>query len=184
MFVECAARVNRLRETGMRSVFTCASFVAAGLFWACSDPSRPAAPSSIAPPPTAAVAPTTNASLVIERLSIRVYPQTQGDKFGYEPRFQLREASGNSGATIQNVAIVAPNGGSDNTGPSCWQDTLRVAPGAVLDTFYTDAGARWLSYCAPWSGGNSETPDLRVVVTFSDDEGHVGSVQSRATVIQ
>ena len=183
MFVECAARPNPLRETAMRSVFTCATFVAAGWFSACSDPSRPAAPSSLAPPPPA-VAPTTNASLVIERLSIRVYPQTQGDKFGYEPRFQLREASGNSGATIQNVAIVAANGGSDNTGPSCWQDTLRVAPGAVLDTFYSDAGARWLSYCAPWSGGNSETPDLRVVVTFSDDEGHVGSVQSRATVVQ
>src|SRR4029077_2628133 len=151
-----AARPNRLRETATRSVFTCATFVAAGLFSACSDPSRPAAPSSLAPPPPTAVAPTTNASLVIERLSIRVYPQTQGDKFGYEPRFELREASGNSGATIQNVAIVAPNGGSDNTGPSCWQDKLRVAPGAVLDTFYTDAGARWLSYCAPWSGGQSE----------------------------
>jgi hypothetical protein len=128
--------------------------------------------------------PNTSAVLLIEQLSIRVHPQTQGDKFGYEPRFQLREASGYSGATIQNVAVVAPNGGSDNTGPSCWRDTLRVPPGGVLDTFFSDAGASWLSYCAVWSGGNSETPDLLVVVTFIDDEGHVGSVQSRATAVR
>jgi hypothetical protein len=171
----------------MRTALTCAAFVASvGLFSGCDDRPMPPAPSSLQTPPPSVVAPMPNTSavLLIEQLSIRVHPQTQGDKFGYEPRFQLREASGYSGATIQNVAVVAPNGGSDNTGPSCWRDTLRVPPGGVLDTFFSDAGASWLSYCAVWSGGNSETPDLLVVVTFIDDEGHVGSVQSRATAVR
>jgi hypothetical protein len=166
----------------MRTVLTRVAFVTSvGLFWGCQDRPTPAAPSSLPPSAPPVIVPSTSASLVIERLSIKVYPQTQGEKFGYEPRFQLREANGVSGATIQNVAVVAPNGGSDNTGPSCWRDTLRVPPKGVLDTFYSDAGARWLSYCAPGSGGSSETPTLQVIVTFSDDDGHIGSVQSTTT---
>jgi len=172
----------------MRTTLTCAAFVASvGLFSGCDSRPMPAAPSSLAPsPPSVAVpTPTTTAALLIEQLSVRVHPPTQGDKFfGYEPRFQLREASGYSGATIQNIALVAPNGGSDNTGPGCWRETLRVPPGEVIDTFFSDTGASWLGYCAPWSGGNSEKPDLLVVVTFIDDEGHVGSVQSRATAVR
>lgn len=168
----------------MRTMLICIAVVGCvGWFGACNNRSAPAAPSSLppqSPPPTAL----TTASLVIERLSIKVSPKTPGDKYGYEPRFQLREASGNSGATIQNIAVLAPNGDGDNTGPGCWRDTLRVPPAAVLDTFYSDAGASRLGYCAPWSSGNSETPDLRVVVTFTDDGGHVGTVQERATTLR
>src|SRR5205814_2057670 len=101
----------------MRTALTCAAFVASvGLFSGCDDRPMPPAPSSLQPPSPSVVAPTpaTSAALLIEQLSIRVHPQTQGDKFGYEPRFQLREANGYSGATIQNIAVVAPNGGSDN----------------------------------------------------------------------
>src|ERR1044071_3698807 len=166
----------------MRTALTCIAFVTSvGLFSGCHDRPMPAAPSSLPPSAPPVMVSSTKASLVIEHLSIKVYPQTQGDKFGYEPRFQLREANGVSGATIQNVAVVAPNGGSDNTGPSCWRDTLRVPPSGVLDTFYSDAGARWLSYCAPWSGGSSEMPSLKVIVTFTDDDGQIGSVQSTTT---
>lgn len=169
----------------MRTGLICAALVASvGLFPGCDHP-MPAAPGSFPNSPPPVVTPTTTrASLIIEQLSITLYPQTQGDKYAYEPRFQLREASGNSGATVTNIAVVASNGGSDNTGPSCWRETLRVPPGGVLDAFFTDAGAAWLGYCAPWSGGNSATPDLRVVVTFTDDEGHPGTVESRTTAIR
>ena len=152
---------------------------------ACGSPVSPTPTPARAPgtaaPATPTPAPATSAALLIEQLSIRVHPQTQG-QFGYEPRFLLREASGNSGATIQNIAVVAPNGNTDNAGPLCWRETIRVPPEEVLDTFFTDAGANYLSYCAPGSGGHSATPDLLVVVTFIDDEGHSGAVQSRATV--
>jgi len=143
-------------------------------------PSAPAPLPTVATPPAAPPLPT-NASLVIEQQFVIVHPQLKGDPFGYELRFRLRETNGNSGATIQNVS-VEDSGGTDNTGPDCWRDILRVPPGGTLDIFYTYAGQDWLSYCAPWSGGRTETPQLRVVVTFTDDDGRRGTAEAVATV--
>jgi hypothetical protein len=172
-----------LIASGMRGLLTLAALVASLVPIAnCSG-----APSAPGPLPqggrTALVpAPTAAASLVIQRTSVLVYPQQVGDAFGYEPRFQLTETSGNSGATIQNVFVGDSKGSGDNTGPGCWRDALRVPPGGTLDTFYTDEGLKWLGYCAPGSGGRTQTPELLLVVSFTDDDGRTGTVQIVATV--
>jgi len=119
---------------------------------------------------------TTNASVAIEDASAIVHPD--GARFGYEVRFLLRETGGRSGATVQRVVVYGPSG-SDETGPGCWRDSLRVPPGGVLDTFHTDAGQYWLAYCSPGSGGVVRTPSLTITVRFADDDGRVGEVQSK-----
>jgi hypothetical protein len=175
---------------GMRGVLTLAAFIPSlVLIASCSGtPSAPGPPPQSRPPaavpspPAAVPLPTTAASLVIERISVLVYPQQLGDPFGYEPRFQLRETSGNSGATIQNIFVGDLMGGGDNTDAGCWRATLRVPPGGTLDTFYTDDGFKWLGYCAPSSDGRTQSPELRLVVSFTDDEGRTGTVQAIATV--
>jgi hypothetical protein len=99
----------------------------------------------------------------------------EGSRFGYAVRFLLRETGGTSGATIDRIVVYGPSG-SDETGVKCWRDTLRVPAAGELDTFYTDAGADWLLYCGPGSGGYDARPSLYVAVTFRDDSGGVGSV--------
>ena len=98
--------------------------------------------------------------------------------FGYEPRFQLRETAGISGATIQNIFVGFADGGGDNAGPSCWRDTLRVPPGGRLDIFHTDEGSSWFGYCAPTTGGYGYSPEIHLVVTFTDDDGRTGEVRT------
>ena len=100
-----------------------------------------------------------------------------GARFGYGVRFLLRETGGRSGATIDRIVVYGPSG-SDETNPGCWRDSLRVPPEGELDTFYTDAGAAWLSYCGPGSGGHTGAPVLHIMVTFRDDNGVVGSVDA------
>ena len=153
----------------------------------CSDLPSPSAPTPIVltpvppsplvpPPPTVSSA---LASVVLENAKVIVHKQES--YFGYEVRFRLRETAGKSGGTVQNVFVQSPDGGGDNTGPGCWQTPLRVPPSGTLDTFYTDEGARWLSYCAPAGGGNSAMPVLRITVTFTDDQGGVGSAGAIAS---
>jgi hypothetical protein len=98
-----------------------------------------------------------------------------GSRFGYAARFLLRENGGASGATIDRIVVYGPSG-SDETGVGCWRETLRVPANGQLDMFYTDAGAKWLLYCGPGSGGYDANPSLYVAVTFRDDRGVVGSV--------
>ena len=121
-----------------------------------------------------------SAVLVIEKLSIRVFGPNRQGGFGYVPRFLLRETGKISGATIQNILVQGPYGG-DNAGPGCWGESLRVPPGGTLDTFYTDEGLKWLGYCAPASEGSTATPQLRMVVSFTDDEQRAGSIEAVAT---
>ena len=151
-----------------------------------SAPSRtiqPTAPTEI--PPSSLILPapvsTTAASLAIEAPSVTIFPDGP-NYFGYGVRFRLTETGGKSGATIQNVFVGFTDGGGDHTGPSCWRDTIRVPAGATLDTFYTNEGLDWLAYCAPHSGGYSQTPDLHVFVSFTDDYGGSGTIRAVATV--
>jgi len=166
----------------MHSLLTPAAVMAVLALCGCEGRPVPSAPNPLPAVATPPAVPLPNASLAIEQQFVVVHPQSQGDPFVYELRFQLRETNGISGATIQNVSF-GYNGGTDNVGPGCWGDTLRVLPGGTLDTFYTDAGQKWLGYCAPWSGGRTETPQLRVVVTFTDDDGRTGTTEATATVI-
>jgi hypothetical protein len=101
-------------------------------------------------------------------------------KFEYLVRFAFAETGGKSGATIQNIETAIED--RFNTGPGCWRDTLRVPPGGTLDTFDTDAGAKWLGYCAPDAASRTEATRVSLVVTFTDDDGHSGTVQATATV--
>ena len=144
----------------------------------CGAPSDPTPPPPVnTPPPPPLSPPLPIASLAIEQL--RFLPlRINGHDFGYDVRFQLRETSGHSGATIMNVLVGDLRGGGDNTGPSCWGVPLRVPPGGTLDTFFTDAGRDWLSYCGVGSG--FPTQEARVVVAFADDEGYTGIVEATA----
>ena len=172
-----------MQPRGPRSTRALVSLVVLGAalpLLGCSQlPAAPAAPTRI-PPPAPLPDPldaTTNASVAIEDASAIVH-QEGGARFGYEVRFLLRETGGHSGATVQKIIVYGPNG-SDETGPGCWGDSLRVPPGGVLDTFHTDAGQYWLAYCSPGSGGVVRTPSLTIAVTFSDDGGRVGEVRSK-----
>ena len=93
----------------------------------------------------------------------------------------MSETSGKSGATIREVFVRIPNGGGDQTGPECWGPPLRVPPGGTLDMVDTDEGAAWLLYCAPGTGGTYTNPQLHVFVTFTDDDGGVGTATALAT---
>jgi hypothetical protein len=147
-----------------------------GIAPACNNTSSPSAPLPLPPAPPA---PKPTAVLAVEHTSliVRPCPESCGTtKFLYEPRFQLRETSGKSGATIQNLFVADPVlGGGDNTGPGCWRIALRVPPGGTLDTFYSDEGWNWLGYCGVWGGGTSATGAVSVVVTFTDDDGVSGT---------
>jgi hypothetical protein len=152
----------------------------AGLLLCAGCGDAPLAPSSlpVVAPPTSVPAPAPptlpplpSSTLAIEEISVTVHPPgKQGWTFGYEPRFQLRETSGKSGATLVKVEISS-DAGTEVTGPSCWGEMLRVPPGGTLDTFYSDVGARWLGYCGVWGGGRTQTPTVVITVTFTDDDG-------------
>jgi hypothetical protein len=50
----------------------------------------------------------------------------------------------------------------------------------TLDIFFSDH--KELGYCAPFVDGTSRTPDVHVVVTFTDDAGRTGQVRAIFTV--
>ena len=152
-----------------------------GFVAGCSGSATPSTPS---PTPAPGAPPRTAAQLAIEDASVSVQPLPSSAAFGYVARFALKETSGKSGATIQNVLVGDLKGGGENTGPSCWRDTLRVPAGGTLDIFYTDAGQRRLGYCAPVGYGDTSTPQVVVVrVSFVDDDGRTGTVDAVVTKI-
>ena len=148
-----------------------------GIALACDNASSPSAPlrlPPVSPAPPAPPAPQPTASLAIEHTSLVVQPCPQGcgtNAFLYWPRFQLRETSGKSGATIQTFLV-----GGDRTGPDCWGPALRVPAGGTLDTFYSDEGWKWLGYCGVWGSGKSAVATVHVSVTFADDNGVAATV--------
>jgi hypothetical protein len=116
-----------------------------------------------------------SASLGIDDLFVIMYAKPP---FWFDIRFLLRETGGTSGATLQTVFVGDHSGGGELAWVECWRDPLRVPPGGTLDTFYTQAGWDWLSYCGPWYGGAVNTHNLTapvtIHVTFLDDEGRPG----------
>jgi hypothetical protein len=57
---------------------------------------------------------------------------------------------------------------------------LRVPPGGVLDTYYTDEGYESLGYCAPHGviSAPAKPSPMFVTVVFLDDEGRSGGVEA------
>jgi hypothetical protein len=131
---------------------------------------------------TPSPAPTSAAALSISRFTATAVPTTNDGsyKFVYLVRFALAETGGKSGATIQNIETAIED--RFNTGPGCWRDTLRVPPGGTLDTFDTDAGEKWLSYCSPDPASRTEASRVSLVVTFTDDDGRSSTVQATTSV--
>ena len=103
--------------------------------------------------------------------------------FWLDLRFLLRETGGVSAASVQTVLIGDERGAGDMTAVGCWGVELRVPPGGTLDTFYTNAGRDWLSYCAPSYDASVDTRTLKAPVTlnvtFLDDEGRTGFLHFR-----
>jgi|KBSSwiStaDraftv2_1062776.scaffolds.fasta_scaffold385363_2 hypothetical protein len=126
---------------------------------------------------TVAAAPALTARLQMQLLSVKVYgPNIQG-RYGYVPRFMLREVGGQVGATIERIDVFNPETNSWNAaGPSCWGTALHVGANGSLDTFFTDEGADWLGYCAPGNEGTSPKPTLRILVMFASDNGARGTI--------
>ena len=173
----------RVREQyGMRRLVRRARFIASlTLVASCGSASNIATPSPVggSPPPVLA------ASIAIEDLSAseRFSGSLIAGSYWYRATFLLRETSGNSSATIQRVVVTAAGSTNDN-GPSCWGDTpIRVPPGRTLDVFKTDAGLKVLGdYCAPYISSPVVPFQFHLIVTFRDDGGHEGSVETSATV--
>lgn len=142
-----------------------------------TNPSATPSATSATPSPPAAAA-----VLSISAFTATVVPAVNDGayKFVYFVRFALAETGGKSGATIQNIETAIED--RFNTGPGCWGDALRVPPGGTLDTFETDAGEKWLSYCSPNPASRTEASRVSLVVTFTDDDGRTSTVQAAASV--
>jgi len=115
--------------------------------------------------------------LTIERASVEEYAPEAFRSFwyGYGVKFLLRERGGLVGAQIESVT-VASDQSSDETGPSCWRDNLRVPPGGTLDIFYSDKGLESLGYCAPGIASPTPLGSVRVIVNFQGEDNPKGTV--------
>ena len=154
--------------------------IAVGLsLMGCSSPTQHSALTS--PPAIPASNNPSNAAVALE--SAFAIVTSQGGSFGYGVRFLLRETSGQSGATIDRIDVYGPSG-ADGTDVGCWKQSLRLDASGTLDTFHSDAGAEWLSYCAPGSGGSTASPSLHVAVSFRDDNGVPGLIVGAVTTLR
>lgn len=153
-------------------------FFVAGLTAGCRSPIAPTPASRIqssgtpAPPPP--TRPQSAAVLTIEQASVEETPPIPGVKdYGYVVRFLLRETGGKIGAQVEGVT-VASDQGSDETGPSCWRDNLRVPPGGTLDVFYGDE----MGYCAPGTGSRTPLDSVLLIVAFQGEDNPKGTVET------
>jgi hypothetical protein len=129
-------------------------------------------------PSTVFVSPTPVAVVTVSGFFVT----TRFDKSGgplFNPRFRLTETSGKSGATIQHIQSSANGIVTHDTGSECWTAPIRVRPGATLDLF--DSGSASLGDCAPSFAARADPTQIKVVVTFTDDEGRGGSVEATTT---
>ncbi len=189
--------------TSIRNPVPLAALSLAFLTAACSD--NPVAPtrSTQPPQPPPSVGPTlpsprpsgpTSASLQIENFSVIAKPSRTNSRgepvaveegwFSLEVRFLLREARGNSGATVEYFFLGGETGGGAWFGGSCGGG-FRVPAGGVYDTLNTDEGVASWVYCAPyWGvdklGAPAKEYPIFLTVYFEDDEGHPGSVRVEA----
>ena len=170
-----------MRQPPTQATALCLALIVGSWALGCESPATPARISQSPPSlqgtaiPTLPITPSNPSNALVTIDDPFAIVHNEGPRFGYEVRFLLHETGGTSAATIDRIVVYGPSG-SDETGVGCWRDTLRVVAKGELDTFYTDAGAAWLVYCGPGSGGYDARPSLYVVVTFRDDRGVVGSV--------
>jgi hypothetical protein len=157
----------------------------------CANPPSAPSPAPIvnqdtyAPPPPPPPPWQSVAQLAIEDFSVVILAPTPWKTYySYEPRFLLRETSGKSAATLQEIKVTATPGFSEVTGPRC-VGPMHVPAGGTLDLFYTDANLAGLAYCSPFPSGTGNLDDARqieVVVTFTDDAGGMGTAKAIASI--
>ena len=154
------------------------------LFVGCSQPTSPTVTSPAPSVPGPAPAPAATSVLAVSRFMVTVIPPAKpGDVFNYNEKFVLTETSGKSGATVQKIASSTDKGDSEITDAGCWQNTIRVEPGGSLDVFEVGRDSIGdLSYCAPSVPSSTEASHVSIVVTFTDDDGRIGTVQATASV--
>jgi hypothetical protein len=122
-------------------------------------------------------------SVIVKRSSVngRGVPVDDG-WFSLEVRFVLRETGNRSGATVESFFLGDGDGGGAWFDGFCTEG-LRVPPGGVYDTLYTDEGYESWGYCAPYWGVVSapikEFP-VFLTVNFVDDDGQAGSTGAKA----
>ena len=145
-------------------------------FPACSEQS--VGPSLSPPPPP----PPPPAALTIEDLSLLVqegpcsYYYSEAHRC-VRPLFILRETGGTSGATIQDVLILGPDGADAGLigGPACPHNkNIRVPPGETSDIFQRDiANPGRDGYCQVWMDvpNRAERPQIELTITFTNDAG-------------
>jgi hypothetical protein len=152
----------------MRILWALVALCSLGSLCAC-EIVNPPAPTRPSPRPT-------TAALSIENFSINVHvhPQPRVNAYLYEPRFQLRETGGKSGATLEVIKF----GGEELSGDCL--GSVRVPPGETLETFHTGEVLQTWGYCALMSAGAAEAPELEVVVFFKDDAGGRADVRASA----
>ena len=179
------------RALNLALIFVWALTVGCDSAWQSPLSPLAAANGSPAPPAPEAPSPSTAASLALEHgfaiegppyICSGRGPCEPGPGYVYEVRFLARELGGRSGATIKEILVYNPNPGAETfsqaAGESCWIQELRVPPGETLDTFYTEAGSEWLSYCYVGIGSSTRVSSIPVEVFFKDDYGARGSVRT------
>jgi hypothetical protein len=154
---------------------------------ACSNPPDRATltgPTDFQPPgPTIPGPVATGPSLaVLEMSDVSITLGGDADEPGalyLNEKFKLTETGGKSGATIQHIWSSVEGGETFGTGHQCWRTPIRVAPGSTTDAF--DARADDLVYCAPFAVGRVPAT-VRIHVSFADDDGRFGSVETTTVV--
>lgn len=144
---------------------------------ACSEPSSPSAlPAAPAAPSYAPPPPQGNPTVRLDVSAfsaVLVPPDVAGDYFRYRVALGLSVASGTSGAHVRYIQFSAPE---DSGGASCgWP--IVIKPG---DTWEMDDSYCWGMYELPET--KTAASSLTVNVNFTDDAGHIGSVQASTPV--
>jgi hypothetical protein len=154
------------------SPFAVAALLPVALFvFVCGSP--------IGPSTTVFVSPTPVAVVTVSGFFVTTRFDRSGGLF-FNPRFQLTETSGKSGATIQHIQSSVNGVVTHNTGSECWTAPIRIRPGATLDPF--DSGSANLGSCAPSFAGRTDATQVKVVVAFTDDEGRNGSAEATTSI--
>src|SRR6185295_19597190 len=125
----------------------------------CAPQPAPSPLPIVSPPPPPPVA-----QLAVENFSVEVRPPGGIYKdYSYGVRFQLRETSGISGATILEVTGTTTSGFSES---GCDGGYGRIPPGGVFDEFSTYEKQ---GYCHVSPSSPSLEWDITLRVTYADD---------------
>lgn len=144
------------------------------LTWAGPSCSEQSVGPSPPPPPLASLAIEDFSVFVLEGPCSYYYSE---EHRCFRPRFILRETGGASGATLQDVSLLGPDGAEPGLigGPACPHvKKIRVPPGGTSDIFHRDAtNSGPDGYCYLWMDlpNRAEHRQLDLIIGFTSDDG-------------